>query len=172
MYVYNAKQIAEIFSPETARDVLAPKHVTITFRYTDWWYWESNHALGIAAFCPGEFPLDGNQHSIWKDAEETIVWPNSVETVQIEFETREGKKKELETALDKIFKFKDWFRFKRADGKWYAVKETRVQDAQEWKWDGPTIFSDGKRYRHHPEGETMGYVVKVLHWGMEQGEGS
>ena len=31
-------------------------------------------------------------------------------------------------------------------------------------WHGPTTFGDGKTYKYHPEGDTMGYLVKVLTW--------
>jgi len=65
-----------------------PEVVTICIRYTDWWYWEQNEPLIIET------------HG-WKD----IKFPNSVQKVVMELETRDAapKKAELERIINGWF---------------------------------------------------------------------
>jgi hypothetical protein len=63
---------------------LRPKTFVITLRYTDWWYWEQNAPLRI--------------RSDWmKD----IKVPRSMEQLVMEFETRNGKRDELDAIVSK-----------------------------------------------------------------------
>ena len=112
-------------------------------RYTDWFDWETNYAL--------EFREQRNRE---------LTFPNSVEKIEFELETREGKTKELETLIASTFK---------PDQRWAFVREDKAVfvfdgdvGVKEWTWEGPTTFGDKMRYSHHPDGETMGYVVKLL----------
>jgi len=50
----------------------------------------------------------------------------------------------------------------REDGKQFRIDKRK--GVREWKWDGPTTFGDGQKFAHHPQGETMPYVVKVVTW--------
>jgi hypothetical protein len=62
----------------------SPRRLTITLRYTDWWYWESNAPLRI--------------EDSWS---EDFVAPASVEEIVLELETRNGKKPELDALISR-----------------------------------------------------------------------
>jgi hypothetical protein len=65
-----------------AEQVLAPRHIIITLRYTDWWYWEHNHPLRI--------------ESNWIDS---LRLPATVEKITFELETRQGKQAQLDAIV-------------------------------------------------------------------------
>ncbi|KAF2705008.1 hypothetical protein K504DRAFT_440817 [Pleomassaria siparia CBS 279.74] len=132
--------------------VTNPEVVTISIRYQDWWWWESDRPLSITT-------------TGWKD----IKLPDTVRKVVMELETRDSevKRKQLDTIIDGFFKFPNQCKYGREDGMEFTVsKKTGVQ---EWIWDGPTSYGDGLKFPHHPEGDTMGYVVKVLTWELSGG---
>lgn len=79
------------------------RHLVITLRYTDWWWWEDSAPLTL--------------DSEWV---RRLELPNSVEIVTIEFETRNGKKVELNNLLKK--QASCWL-FKTIEG-----KELRLSD--------------------------------------------
>ncbi|KAF2000663.1 hypothetical protein P154DRAFT_534442 [Amniculicola lignicola CBS 123094] len=125
------------------KQTISPTTVTITIRYTDWWNWESNAPLSVSSLRPSL-------------AE--IFFPFSVEKLVMELETRDGKKKELERV---IVEMRGW-EYNRDDEE--ALKMAEDEPVKEWTWDGPTAFENGTIYHHHPTGDTMKYVVKVLTW--------
>jgi hypothetical protein len=105
-----------------------------------------------------------------------VVLPLSVNEVTVEFEHTEAKVKQLDQIVDEMFRKRDWWVWKRVDGKQLAVQG---RDAKEEgavrvrKWDGPTRFREGSsktlvNYRHHGEGDSMSYVVKALTWAVEK----
>jgi hypothetical protein len=57
---------------------LKPKVLTITFRYTDCWSWDIDDPLRME-----NWPL-------------SVQFPSSVETLVMEFETRNGRRNELD----------------------------------------------------------------------------
>ncbi|KAF2428295.1 hypothetical protein EJ08DRAFT_680633 [Tothia fuscella] len=62
---------------------LRPKRLTITIRYTDWWHWEKN------------FPLRF-YNTAWM---ENFQVPSCVEELVTEFETRNGKRAEMDSLV-------------------------------------------------------------------------
>jgi hypothetical protein len=64
-----------------------PEHCTITVRYTDWWDWEENKPLELR-----------NLPSIWR---KKFKLPNSLKSLTFEFETRYGKRDELDEIVSK-----------------------------------------------------------------------
>jgi hypothetical protein len=67
-----------------AAQKIPPRRLTITLRYTDWWYWESNAPLRI--------------EDSWS---KHFVAPASVEEIVLELETRNGKKPELDALISR-----------------------------------------------------------------------
>ena len=130
-----------------AKNLRAPEVVTICVRYTDWWDWEDNSPLDLS--CVN-----------WK----RITFPVSVNRVVMELETADvrTRRSQLNAIVDGLLARPDDCAFGREDGK--VLKISEKEGVKEWLWQGPTGFGDGERFLHHPEGETMQYVVKVLVW--------
>lgn len=97
--------------------VIAPKKMTITFRHTDWWFWENNEPLGIDPFRPGRTranemgcridPSHAHPNSELKQA-----WGNqfttipSLEELVIEFETIMRKRDQLDAIIQRALSWK------------------------------------------------------------------
>ncbi|KAH6907920.1 hypothetical protein BKA70DRAFT_347807 [Coprinopsis sp. MPI-PUGE-AT-0042] len=125
---------------------LRPRIVKITIRYTDWWYWEDNDPLHLSSLVPG------------RDA---YYFPESVDTLIVELESAEHKKSELEAMVKGILQEKGIWKWKRLDEGYLELDEGT--GVSEWEWMGTTQFDDQPvRPSHHPEGDAMKYIVKVL----------
>ncbi|KAF2258086.1 hypothetical protein CC78DRAFT_587569 [Lojkania enalia] len=140
MYALEALDIKRLFR---RHDHLRPTQVTITLRYADWWFWEDNVRLELNI---------NTRH---------LEFPASVKKVVMELETREGKLQELEGIVQGMLARPEQWTYSREDGAKLQIDTRR--GAEQWKWDGPTKI-DGATYPHHPEGDTMVYIVKVLTW--------
>ncbi|KAH6874649.1 hypothetical protein BKA70DRAFT_1128914 [Coprinopsis sp. MPI-PUGE-AT-0042] len=124
---------------------LRPRIVKITIRYTDWWYWEDNDPLHLSSLVP-----ECNAY----------YFPESVDTLIVELESAEHKKSELED-MAKVLHDKEVWRWKRLDDEYLELDEGT--GVSEWEWMGTTQFDDQPvRPDHHPEGDAMKYIVKVL----------
>jgi hypothetical protein len=128
---------------------LRPHTVKVTIRYTDWWHWEQNAPLDITSIEP-------------KDHREYV--PPSVQTFVLELETAEHKKGELEEQVQRILDSETVWRWKRWDGVFLGL-DKRV-GVREWEWMGTTKFN-GQEYAHHPKGDQMKYIVKVLTFSLK-----
>jgi hypothetical protein len=131
--------------------VLKPKMLTITIRYTDWYYWEYNRPLLI--------------NNTWMGSHQ---FPDSLDTIVMEFETRLGKKAELEYIVTN--QALHWR---------FAVKQNLEDEPMVFVQQGNPITSqwvgaaeiDSTKYLHHKqqgdeergleEDEMMYYVVKI-----------
>jgi hypothetical protein len=138
---------------------LQPHTVKVTIRYTDWWNWERNALLSITSIEP--------------DSRRQWV-PPSVQAFILELEAAEHKAGELEGQVQKILDSEAVWRWKRWDD---AVLELDKRvGVREWEWMDTTKFN-GKVFAHHPKGDRMKYIVKVLtfsvkpHSNAEQGHG-
>ncbi|KAF2254503.1 hypothetical protein BU26DRAFT_514403 [Trematosphaeria pertusa] len=135
---------------QNKRQFIAPSTITITIRYTDWWWWEYAYPI---------YPIRSDRF-IHISA---ITLPNCVNTIVVEFETSEKKEKQLEKVVGEILQRRVYWTWMRKDGSKLAIKDAD-EEVRTWKWNGPTRFGDGGRYPHHGDGEVMGYVVKVVTW--------
>jgi hypothetical protein len=151
------------------RTHLRPKTLIITLRYTDWWFWEDNAPLRV--------------DSGWMNE---IKFPRSMEQLVMEFETRNGKKEELDALISKQI------------SKWRFAVEKKVVEGDDGEMVASTeeeflVLGDGKpvastwigsakigsvKYSHHahdvngsPDGlgqdEMLYYVVKMV-WKRER----
>lgn len=80
MYSLEWGQLADAVNKASCKTL--PRRITITLRYTDWWNWEVNAPLRISNSWSQEFEA-----------------PGSVEEIVLEFETRNGKKPELDALI-------------------------------------------------------------------------
>ncbi|KAF2110396.1 hypothetical protein BDV96DRAFT_651041 [Lophiotrema nucula] len=142
LYAFNGASIASRFGN---RKDFKPSVVTITIRYADWWYWENNRKLEL---------MNLRTH--------TITWPDSVEKIVMEFETREGKRKELEHIIKEIMDDPAGWQYSRENTGPLCID--RDEGVKEWNWDGPTTFGGTTSYPHHGDKDSMAYVVKALTW--------
>lgn len=143
------------------RDDLVPsfdiKYLTLTFRYTDWWHWETNSSLYFMPKPPTAFKL-----------------PQSLEEFVLELETRNGNRDELNRLVEQ--ECLDWeFNTlpKGQDPNWTPVKYVfKYAKRSESTWIGSATI-DGKSHIHHtperndtpklPDTKMQYYVVKLTY---------
>jgi len=130
-----------------AARALPPRELTLTLRYTDWWYWESNEPLRVCDAWHARARL-----------------PRCVQRLALELETRWGKRDELAAIVRA--QVRRWrFRSEDDDAEFAFVRMT------ESDWVG-TTRPGGQLYAHHwplangmhLEGNHMRYYVVRLVW--------
>ncbi|KAF2440668.1 hypothetical protein P171DRAFT_524669 [Karstenula rhodostoma CBS 690.94] len=135
-------------------DVCLPTTMILTLRYTDWWNSETNAPI---------FPIGQEAFLPLRD----IKLPSSVQRMTVEFETIELKLKELDAVINEMFSRRDYWVWKRRDGRRLVVNGQGVEGdgVETWRWIGPTKFGfRSQEFPHHGDGDTMSYVVKVVTW--------
>jgi hypothetical protein len=128
--------------------------MTLTLRYSDWWNWETNAPI---------FPIAHEFFFPMRD----IELPSTVKQMSVEFENIELKVKELDNVVQQMFHHRDYWVWQRRDGRKLMVRGLGVEGdgVRTWRWMGPTKFGyNSRKFHHHGEGDTMGYVVKVVTW--------
>jgi hypothetical protein len=129
-----------------------PTVLTITIRYSDWWYWEYNCELVMDEGWLRCF--SGNP---------------GLKQLKVEYETISWKKEEM---MKIIHRNKSWRLPIRREGgsptdyEGYLSAEHSALD--EWKWKGPSKL-DGQTWSHHGPGETIEYVVVTDTWNFVEG---
>ncbi|KAK5791066.1 hypothetical protein VI817_006375 [Penicillium citrinum] len=114
---------------------IAPRKLTITFRHTDWWFWENNDPLGIDPFRPGRTrageegkPVSYRFHNRSPWGEQFCKIP-SLEELVIEFETIMRKKDQLDAIIERALKWKFPM---DTDESLYLVAEPQSLSAYTW----------------------------------------
>lgn len=115
---------------------IAPKRLTITFRHTDWWFWENNEPLGIDPFRPGRTRASemGRTHDVDEDELER-AWGNqfihlpSLEELVIEFETVMRKRDQLDAIIQRALSWKFPI---QPEESLYLVAEPKSRSAYTW----------------------------------------
>jgi hypothetical protein len=133
-----------------------PTVLTITIRYSDWWFWEEDEPLRM-----GERWLSGFKGS------------PGLKQLKVEYETLSWKKEEM---MEIILRNKSWklpiLGEQEVDGSepaefdGYLSAEDTV--LHEWKWKGPSKL-DGQTWQHHGPGETIEYLVVTDTWNFVEG---
>ncbi|KAF2094269.1 hypothetical protein NA57DRAFT_18581, partial [Rhizodiscina lignyota] len=134
-WIEDGSNLAKIFRLRNFR----PKRLTITFRYSDWWYWESNEDLRMSEEWLARF--DG---------------PPGLKELCVEYETLAWKKSQLDAI---VARNKDW-KLAVQDGNHLSAADTKLE---EWKWNGPSKLA-GQTWGHHGDSDTVEYVVVVDRW--------
>jgi hypothetical protein len=129
-----------------------PTSLTITIRYSDWWYWESNSPLRMS--------------ERWL---QTFKGPPGLKELRVEYETLSWKREELMRIVERNKQFRlGVVRDEDAEeeeGHLSAEKTNLV----EWKWKGPSKL-DGKQWTHHGHGEEVEYIVIEDMWRYVKGK--
>ncbi|OKO98528.1 hypothetical protein PENSUB_9204 [Penicillium subrubescens] len=123
--------------------VIAPKKLTITFRHTDWWFWENDEPLGIDPFRLGRTRAHEMCHhhhhqlNTQLTPEQKRAWGNqfthipSLTTLTIEFETIMRKRDQLDAIIDQALNWKFPLQPEKSV---YLVAQPESRSA--WTWVG------------------------------------
>ncbi|KAL2798639.1 hypothetical protein BJX66DRAFT_36158 [Aspergillus keveii] len=125
----------------------APRSVTLTLRYTDFWHWESNDPLRVDA--------------TWV---KVVRFPDSVRRFVVDFESVERRKGEVDLIVAQAVA--GWV-FRRRDG---GVLRATMQDVSVSQWSGSSMFG-GRRWVRDETPERPGvldyYAVSVV-WKLDR----
>jgi hypothetical protein len=120
---------------------IAPRKLTITFRHTDWWFWEDDEPLGIDPFrvgrtCAHEMRRTDDLN-LGEEERERGAWGRQfvympcLEELVIEFETVMRKREQLDGIIERALEWK--FPLQPENGL-YLVAEPNSRSA--WTWVG------------------------------------
>ncbi|TFK22268.1 hypothetical protein FA15DRAFT_671738 [Coprinopsis marcescibilis] len=140
MYTLSKENITQFFHRIPC---LRPETVHITIRYTDWWWWENDTALDLTI----------------RPSLVDYYLPESCNTLILELETIDSKRKDLDEQVKRVIDEKALWRWKRLDDEYLMLDQEK--GIKEWEWMGPTTIG-GETFNHHPKAEEMKYVVKIL----------
>ncbi|KAH7077534.1 hypothetical protein BKA63DRAFT_466730 [Paraphoma chrysanthemicola] len=133
-----------------------PSELTITIRYSDWWYWESNS------------PLRMNEE--WLRA---FVGSPGLRTLRVEYETLSWKKAEMMRIVERNKKWKLPVRRDDDDATdWEGFLSAEKSELQEWTWKGTSKLG-GQTWSHHGKGEKdemVEYIVVTDTWRFVEGQ--
>ncbi|KAL2812201.1 hypothetical protein BJX63DRAFT_397220 [Aspergillus granulosus] len=125
----------------------APKQITLTIRYTDFWYWERNERLYINAK--------------WVNQ---ARFPNSVTRFTMDFESLERRKEEIDLLVEQAV---ERWGFLRKDG---GILRATREDVSVSRWTGSSMFG-GRRWVRDEDPAKPGvlsyYVVSVT-WKIDR----
>ncbi|KAI9704609.1 MAG: hypothetical protein M1820_005522 [Bogoriella megaspora] len=131
-----------------------PEKLTITIRYSDWWFWEDNEPLRMSDNWLRYFRA-----------------PPSLRTLVLEYETLTWKKSQMNPIIahNKQFKLRIRSEDNTDEDRKDAYLSAESNPLTEWKWNGPSKLG-GETWQHHGQGDTVEYVVVVDKWKFVQGE--
>lgn len=119
-----------------------PQNVTITIRYTDFWYWENDRPLHIDAK--------------WVNK---VRFPESVSTIKMDFEIIDRRLAELDFIVDEAMK--KWF-FRGVDG---TIFQANKEDITTYQWTGSSVFDGQRRWLiNESRPNEIDYHVKTVTW--------
>lgn len=139
-WLEDGHQLNRIFALTNFR----PSKLTITIRYSDWWFWESNARLKMSQKWLANFS-----------------GPPGLRELRVEYETLSWKK---DSMLAIVTRNKDW-RLNVRDGGHLSAKDTQLE---EWSWTGPSKLG-GETWNHHGEGDSVEYIVVTDTWKYVEG---
>ncbi|EQB53412.1 hypothetical protein CGLO_06849 [Colletotrichum gloeosporioides Cg-14] len=118
-----------------------PEKLTITIRYSDWWYWESDTPLRMK-----------------EDWLRRFSGPPGLRELKVEYETITRKKDAMMKIVERNKKWK--LSVGDSEGGHLSAEGTKLV---EWRWHGKSALG-GTKWYHHGEGDTMEYVVVTDTW--------
>ncbi|KAJ5482146.1 hypothetical protein N7475_000958 [Penicillium sp. IBT 31633x] len=113
---------------------IAPKKMTITFRHTDWWFWENDDPLGIDPFQTGRTHATDMERAAIPGAAPR-AWGNQftflpcLNELVIEFETVTRKRDQLDDIIQRALQWKFPL---QPDKDLYLVADPRSRMAYTW----------------------------------------
>ncbi|KAJ5156832.1 hypothetical protein N7492_009635 [Penicillium capsulatum] len=139
-------QLAELETTKDFQGIFTMRHfrptnVAITIRYTDTWYWESNSPLRIKGS--------------WG---ERLILPASVSCFQIELESIERRKEEVDyVATEAATKW----HFTRSDGTRFLSKPSNIAIT---RWSGSSMLGRERWVRDEARPGQLDYYVATVTW--------
>jgi len=132
-----------------------PTQLTITIRYSDWWFWESNAPLSMEEKWLRYF--EGNP---------------GLRVLRVEYETLSWKKAEMMRIIRRNKKWKlpvrrEGGNFQKNELEGYLSAENT--ELKEWTWKGPSKLG-GRSWMHHGTEDKVEYVVVTDTWKFVEGE--
>ncbi|KAL3465237.1 hypothetical protein BJX64DRAFT_253436 [Aspergillus heterothallicus] len=127
----------------------APKTVTLTLRYTDFWHWEQNQRLRVEAQ--------------WVNV---VRFPRSVVRFTVDFESIERRKEEVDLIVAQAV---EKWRFIRKDGG--VLRATSGESVSVSRWTGSSMFG-GRRWIRDEDPARPGvldYYVASVTWRLDRG---
>lgn len=124
-----------------------PHTVTITIRYSDWWFWEYDHPLRMS--------------ELWLA---TFNGSKGLRELRVEYEQLSRKKEEM---MKIVLRNKEWkldvgaLDASGVDMEGYLSADNT--NLETWTWKG-TSKLDGQEWAHHGDGDTIEYVVVTDTW--------
>ncbi|KAK1657169.1 hypothetical protein BDP55DRAFT_624116 [Colletotrichum godetiae] len=148
-WLEGGRNLATLF----AQPRFAPEVLTITVRYSDWWYWESDEPLRMS-----------------EDWLRGFRGPRGLRELRVEYETLVGKREEM---MGIVGRNKGWKLVVEKKEEEEEEEEEGYLSAEgtelvEWTWKGPSKLG-GQEWAHHGEGETVEYVVVMDTWRFVEG---
>ncbi|KAE8140173.1 hypothetical protein BDV38DRAFT_27357 [Aspergillus pseudotamarii] len=122
-----------------------PKQITLTIRYTDFWFWEDDEPLRI--------------DSTWVNK---IRFPESVSRFCIEFESIERRKNEVDYIAREAAE--KWY-FRRKDGFLLTPHES---ETPVFKWTGSSCLGGERWIRDEVRPGELDYYVKTVTWKLSR----
>ncbi|KAK2729528.1 hypothetical protein CKAH01_02502 [Colletotrichum kahawae] len=119
-----------------------PEKLTITIRYSDWWYWESDTPLRMK-----------------EDWLRRFSGPPGLRELKVEYETITRKK----DAMMKIVERNKKWKLSVGDSEEGGHLSAEGTKLVEWRWHGKSALG-GTKWYHHGDGDTMEYVVVTDTW--------
>ncbi|KAI8299082.1 hypothetical protein K4K61_010944 [Colletotrichum sp. SAR11_59] len=119
-----------------------PEKLTITIRYSDWWYWESDTALRMK-----------------EDWLRRFSGPAGLRELKVEYETIARKR----DAMMKIVERNKKWKLSVGDSEEGGHLSAEGTKLVEWRWHGKSALG-GTKWYHHGDGDTMEYVVVTDTW--------
>ncbi|KAK7459378.1 hypothetical protein Landi51_00970 [Colletotrichum acutatum] len=168
-WLEDGRNLARLFAQPKFR----PEVLTITVRYSDWWYWESDEPLRMK-----------------EDWLRGFRGPRGLRELRVEYETLVGKREEMMRIVGRNKGWKlvvggsarrddgrGWREREREDGGEKGEEEQEEEEGYlsaegtelvEWTWKGASKLG-GQTWAHHGEGETVEYVVVMDTWRFVEG---
>ncbi|KXH39399.1 hypothetical protein CSIM01_11594 [Colletotrichum simmondsii] len=168
-WLEEGRNLATLFAQPNFR----PEVLTITVRYSDWWYWESDEPLRMK-----------------EDWLRGFRGPKGLRELRVEYETLVGKREEMMGIVGRNKGWKlvvggggagkdDRREREREDGEEKEEEEEEEEEEEgylsaegtelvEWTWTGASKLG-GQTWAHHGDGETVEYVVVMDTWRFVEG---
>ncbi|KAL4864209.1 hypothetical protein BDV12DRAFT_205850 [Aspergillus spectabilis] len=126
-------------------EYLAPRRVSLTLRYTDFWHWEDNRRL-------------------WVDPRwvNRVRFPESVSRFVVDFESLERRKEEIDIITGQAVE--GWV-FRRRDGK---VLTARKEDVVVTRWTGSSTLGGRRWVRDEVRPGELDYYVVTVTWKLSR----
>lgn len=139
-------QLFKLEAVQPLQDLLNTRHfyptnITITIRYTDFWFWENDEPLRIDARWVNEIKL-----------------PDSVARFSMDFESLKRRKGEIEYISNEAAD--NWY-FRRTDGVTLTARKSETSVSE---WTGSSTLGDTRWVRDEDQPGQLDYHIVTVTW--------